>query len=69
MAHIPSNLLTVDEAAARRGVSTGTIWRRIRQGELRPVRILSRTLLPVDDVDRLELRGSVDAKVTDATAS
>ena len=63
MAHIPPNLLTVDEAAARRGVSSGTIWRRIRSGDLQPVRILSRTLVDVAEVDRLDLRGSASFPV------
>lgn len=47
------HLLTIAQAAARRGCSTSTIWRRIADGELKTHRRFGRTLVCADDVDRL----------------
>jgi len=47
--------LTIEGAAARRGCSAATIWRRIKKGELQVRRILGRTVLSVEEVDRLKM--------------
>lgn len=46
--------LTVEEAAARRGCSASTIWRRIRQGDLTPERYFGRVVVRVSDVDAMD---------------
>ena len=48
-------LLTIEEAAHRRGCSAATIWRRIAAGELTPRRVLSRIVLAVEEVDGLTI--------------
>lgn len=48
-----SKYVTVEEAAAREGVSASTIWRRIKAGELRKFTHLGRTLVAISDVDRM----------------
>jgi excisionase family DNA binding protein len=44
---------SIDDAAARLGVSVSTIWRLIRSGQLRTVKILGRTLVPESELQRL----------------
>ena len=47
-------LLTIEEAAARRGCSASTIWRAIKSGELKPVRVLGRVTVETASVDRMQ---------------
>jgi excisionase family DNA binding protein len=49
-------LLTVDEAKDRLGVSTSTVWRLIRRGSLRSVRRGGRRLIPRDGLEALSAR-------------
>jgi len=49
------DFMTVDEAAARLGCSSATIWRRIADGRLPAYRLLGRTVVREEDVDRLEI--------------
>jgi len=46
-------LHSIDDAATRLGVSVSTIWRLIRSGQLRTVKILGRTLVPESELRRL----------------
>jgi excisionase family DNA binding protein len=46
-------LHSIDDAATRLGVSVSTIWRLIRSGQLRTVKILGRTLVPESELQRL----------------
>lgn len=50
-----NNFLTVEGAAARRGISVATIWRRVGLGQLRTRRVLGRTVFDVAEVDALDL--------------
>jgi len=47
--------LTIEEAAARRGCSAATIWRRAKRGELTLERDRGRTVVSVAEVDALEI--------------
>lgn len=44
-------LLTIDETAAFLGVARSTVFRLIRQGDLRPVRVGQRQRLRPEDLD------------------
>src|ERR1700686_4994486 len=46
-------VLTIEQAAARRGCSASTIWRRVRAGELQPRRFLGRVVFDATKVDAL----------------
>ena len=46
-------LHSIDDAATRLGVSVSTIWRLIRSGQLRAVKIRGRTLVPDSELQRL----------------
>jgi len=46
-------LHSIDAAATRLGVSVSTIWRLIRSGQLRTVKIRGRTLVPESELQRL----------------
>ena len=46
-------LHSIDDAATRLGVSVSTIWRLIRSGQLRTVKIRGRTLVPESELQRL----------------
>jgi excisionase family DNA binding protein len=43
----------IDDAAPRLGVSVSSIWRLIRSGQLRTVKIRGRTLVPESELQRL----------------
>jgi len=47
------NALTLEAAAARKGCSVATIWRRARSGELQLHRMLGRVVVDTHDVDKL----------------
>lgn len=47
--------VTLEAAAARRGVSIATIWRRAALGQLHPRRVLGRTVVDAMEVDSLDL--------------
>lgn len=47
--------LTIEEAAARRGCSASTIWRRAQRGELTLRRELGRTVVSAAEVDALRM--------------
>ena len=47
-------LLPVEEAARRLGISPRTLWRRIRKGEIRSVKVGRRRLIPHKEVERLK---------------
>jgi len=51
--NLPIGILTIEQAAARRGCSASTIWRRVRAGELRLQRVLGRLVAMTEDVDAL----------------
>ena len=53
--NILNNFCTLEEAAARRGCSRATIWRRIQSGDLTGRRVLGRLLVRVEEVDLLEI--------------
>ena len=53
MSEVPQLLHSIDDAATRLGVSVSTIWRLIRSGQLRAVKILGRTLVPESELQRL----------------
>ena len=46
-------LHSIEEAATRLGVSVSMIWRLIRSGQLRTVKIRGRTLVPESEIQRL----------------
>ena len=46
-------LHSIDDAATRLGVSVSMIWRLIRSGQLRTVKIRGRTLVPESELQRL----------------
>ena len=46
-------LHSIDDAATRLGVSVSSIWRLIRSGQLRTVKIRGRTLVPESELQRL----------------
>jgi predicted DNA-binding transcriptional regulator AlpA len=48
-----ATLLTIEGAAARRGCSGSTIWRAIRDGRLKPKRVLGRVVLEPAEVDAM----------------
>jgi excisionase family DNA binding protein len=50
---VPPLLHTVESAAGRLSLSVSSIWRLIRSGELHPVRIRGRTLVPETELQRL----------------
>lgn len=52
---ITKDFLTIEEAAARRGCSATTIWRRINQRELDCQRVLGRTVVYAEQVDALDI--------------
>lgn len=59
MHRIPlANLVTIEEAAARRGCSAATIWRRARRGELHLQRLFGRTVVDLAEVDALVMPAS-----------
>jgi len=45
--------LSPEEAAARLGVSSSTLWRMVRRGDLKPVKVLGRTRFRVEDIEKL----------------
>ena len=45
--------ITVDDFAARAGISRATAWRRVRDGSVRVVRLGGRTLVPASEVRRI----------------
>lgn len=49
------DMLTIEEAAAARGCSASTIWRRIRRGEIACRRVLGRVVLLARDVEQLTM--------------
>jgi len=51
----PTELLTIEEAAARRGCSAATVWRRAGRGELTLLRERGRTVVAAAEVDALRL--------------
>jgi len=51
---IGRTLLAIREVAERWGVSSFTVRRRLENGELRSVRIGSRRLIPLREVERVE---------------
>ena len=53
---------TVEEAAARMGVSASTVFRMLRSGKLPRRRILGRVMVPVE---ALEVRAAKDRSVGD----
>jgi predicted DNA-binding transcriptional regulator AlpA len=55
MAQTKQSVLTIEQAAARRGCSASTIWRRARRGELTLQRVLGRTVISITEVDALEM--------------
>jgi len=55
MRHTQVQGLTIEEAAARRGCSASTIWRRAKRGELRLRRIYGRTVVSTTEVDALAM--------------
>lgn len=55
---IESDLLDQAEVAQRLNVSRTTIWRLIKRGDIRAVRIGSRTLIPRTELQRLIAEGS-----------
>ena len=53
-------LHSIGAAAARLGeLSESTIWRLIRSGKLRPVKILGRTLIPESELRRVAQEGAM----------
>jgi excisionase family DNA binding protein len=50
---VQRNVLTVNEAAEYLRVSPGLIWKQIKEGKLRPVRIGDRVLFAKNYLDRL----------------
>ena len=46
-------LHSIDDTATRLGVSVSTVWRLIRSGQLRAVKIRGRTLVPESELQRL----------------
>lgn len=55
---IEPDLLDQAEVAQRLNVSRTTIWRLIKRGDIRAVRIGSRTLIPRTELQRLIAEGS-----------
>lgn len=51
----PTDVVTAEEAAARRNTSVPTIWRRAARGELHPIRYFGRTVFPLKEVDALTI--------------
>lgn len=49
---VPAVLLGVDEAAAALSIGRGTLYQLMRAGDIRPVKIGSRTLLSVAELRR-----------------
>jgi len=47
------NVYETTEAAKLLGISYATLYRRIRAGELTPIRIAGRTLIPKSEIDRI----------------
>lgn len=59
---IEPDLLDQAEVAQRLNVSRTTIWRLIKRGDIRAVRIGSRTLIPRTELQRLIAEGSGTAR-------
>jgi len=49
-----ADLFDCDEAAKLLGWGVATLWRRIKDGKIIPVRIAGRTLIPQSEIDRLK---------------
>jgi excisionase family DNA binding protein len=49
--------LSIDEAAAARGLSASSIWKWIALGQLRAVKLGGRTLITVEEVNRVLTNG------------
>lgn len=45
--------LSVDDAAKSLALGRTSVWRLIRAGQLRPVRLGGRTVIPVSEIDRV----------------
>lgn len=45
--------LSVDDAAKSLALGRTTVWRLIRAGKLRPVRLGGRTVIPIVEIDRV----------------
>ncbi len=55
----PPLLHSINGAAARLGeVSESTVWRLIRSGKLRAVKVLGRTLVPESELQRVAQEGA-----------
>jgi len=46
-------LHSIKNAAKRVGVSQSSVWRLIKEGQVRPVKILGRTLIPESELQRI----------------
>jgi len=62
------NFLTVEEAAKTSGLSLPTIWARIKDGTIRPVKLFGRTLIPKEAAEGLVDRRRKDGKHEDGAA-
>jgi hypothetical protein len=45
---------TIEEARIALGISIATLWRRINDSSIRPVKIANRTLIPKTEVERFQ---------------
>jgi excisionase family DNA binding protein len=59
---IAGQLMTVPEVARELRISERTIWRLIRSGKLKPVRLGKRTLVRRDDVEAMVSKVIRDAR-------
>jgi len=57
LAHNPRLAFSIDEAAAALGLSASSIWKWISLGQLRAVKFGGRTLLTVEEVNRVLTNG------------
>lgn len=52
-APLPRLALSIDEAAEALGIGRASVYRLIQIGDLRPVKLLSRTVVPMTELQRL----------------
>jgi excisionase family DNA binding protein len=50
----PDEILSVEEAATQLDIGIATAWRWIRDGKLKTIKILGRTLVPKDAIPPLK---------------
>ena len=55
------NIYETTEAAKLLGISYATLYRRIKAGELTPIRIAGRTLIPKSEAERVKKEKAAEA--------